>query len=587
MFNASGIAASLSAVGASIAGMAVSSAAGSLTRSALTGDFKHAAERLFKDVGISCAAQGAGIVAGGGQPMSQLPVGSLAAIQANAARAVVFSIPHSFKGEKPHISLLSACLGSMVASKFILPAENVHPILKSGASTALVVGTSALLNHSEIEEAFVAATHSMLAHMISDGAQQAASQTRVHLLKREFDASPIRQQMKHTLSRLVNWSQCTEAEIEQALEATFQSLEQEYRGDFKVVLRQAGESYIEHCVDIAYQSQMVYGGKEAAREVVREQLMQSLMASEGDITKMYQHLYEHSQQGQLQSAGFPLIAAMTTGEAASTLSMAFGGMVLQQRLCGQILNQSGNHQPYVLADIAMARLFMGLPMPKLQTEAIPQEESLSSDESIIKPMQESSPETEEGLFSSIKSFFKPLWGLLLPKPYIFEHNGPNEGYQTSDGQAPKAHEATLLTTPPHHGEKAEGLYEGDNPTPDKGLILEHPEADMDFLPMYRDNGEEAGNRAERQVGKVNLNDVFPTHAPDYGKNKLKKFVEKIRREGIRDPIKYVEYQGKKYVVDGHHRLYAARQLKLNDVPFEEVKLPFKGYKSVDDLKFSP
>ena len=54
-------------------------------------------------------------------------------------------------------------------------------------------------------------------------------------------------------------------------------------------------------------------------------------------------------------------------------------------------------------------------------------------------------------------------------------------------------------------------------------------------------------------------------------------------EGIKDPIKYVEYDGSKYVVDGHHRLRAARELGFETVPVEKVELPYKGYKTVDDL----
>lgn len=40
----------------------------------------------------------------------------------------------------------------------------------------------------------------------------------------------------------------------------------------------------------------------------------------------------------------------------------------------------------------------------------------------------------------------------------------------------------------------------------------------------------------------------------------------IRANGIRKPIKYVEHGGKKYIVDGHHRLLAAQELGIKDVP---------------------
>lgn len=38
-----------------------------------------------------------------------------------------------------------------------------------------------------------------------------------------------------------------------------------------------------------------------------------------------------------------------------------------------------------------------------------------------------------------------------------------------------------------------------------------------------------------------------------------------------------------YVVDGNHRLIAAKTLGLTDVPIEQVELPYAGYSSANDL----
>lgn len=40
------------------------------------------------------------------------------------------------------------------------------------------------------------------------------------------------------------------------------------------------------------------------------------------------------------------------------------------------------------------------------------------------------------------------------------------------------------------------------------------------------------------------------------------------------------------MVDGHHRLQAAKRLKIEDVPVEKVDLPYVGYKTIEDLLWS-
>lgn len=51
-------------------------------------------------------------------------------------------------------------------------------------------------------------------------------------------------------------------------------------------------------------------------------------------------------------------------------------------------------------------------------------------------------------------------------------------------------------------------------------------------------------------------------------------------------VKVFEHNGVKYVLDGHHRLAAARQVGLTEVPNESVPayaLGQYGYRSVDEL----
>ncbi len=37
------------------------------------------------------------------------------------------------------------------------------------------------------------------------------------------------------------------------------------------------------------------------------------------------------------------------------------------------------------------------------------------------------------------------------------------------------------------------------------------------------------------------------------------------------------------MVDGHHRLRAAKELKFSDVLIEKVELPYKGYTKIEDF----
>ncbi len=85
------------------------------------------------------------------------------------------------------------------------------------------------------------------------------------------------------------------------------------------------------------------------------------------------------------------------------------------------------------------------------------------------------------------------------------------------------------------------------------------------------------------IEKISPSKLTQTHKLTLSKKQYKKLLESIRKNGIVEPIKYVEYKGTKYVVDGHHRLRAAKQLGLNKIPTQRVLLPYKGYKTINDL----
>jgi hypothetical protein len=84
-------------------------------------------------------------------------------------------------------------------------------------------------------------------------------------------------------------------------------------------------------------------------------------------------------------------------------------------------------------------------------------------------------------------------------------------------------------------------------------------------------------------GKVSPFSLSPTHEPTLGRNAFNRLKEDIATHGIQEPIKFVEHNGRKFVVDGHHRLRIAKELGIREVPVEQVNLPFRGYKTIDDL----
>ncbi len=63
----------------------------------------------------------------------------------------------------------------------------------------------------------------------------------------------------------------------------------------------------------------------------------------------------------------------------------------------------------------------------------------------------------------------------------------------------------------------------------------------------------------------------------------KKLIGDIAENGIKEPLKYVEAGGLKYVVDGNHRLLAAHALDIQQIPTQCVQLPYRGFKTANDL----
>jgi hypothetical protein len=105
-----------------------------------------------------------------------------------------------------------------------------------------------------------------------------------------------------------------------------------------------------------------------------------------------------------------------------------------------------------------------------------------------------------------------------------------------------------------------------------------------------DDPKSMKNKTSKESGKkVDLDDpknLDPTQAITKSKKQMKRLKDEIVKDGeIKESIKYVEENGKKYIVDGHHRQKIAKELGMN-VPIEKVKLPYKGYQTEADLEYS-
>ena len=81
--------------------------------------------------------------------------------------------------------------------------------------------------------------------------------------------------------------------------------------------------------------------------------------------------------------------------------------------------------------------------------------------------------------------------------------------------------------------------------------------------------------------------LIPSHALNKSPREMAALKESIRSQGFLDhpsqPVAYMILNGRKYLVDGHHRVRAARELGLGAIPAREVRLPYKGYRTATDL----
>jgi RHS repeat-associated protein len=78
-------------------------------------------------------------------------------------------------------------------------------------------------------------------------------------------------------------------------------------------------------------------------------------------------------------------------------------------------------------------------------------------------------------------------------------------------------------------------------------------------------------------------ELIPTHAITKSKTQMQTLLNDVAANGVTQPVKYVEFNGQNYIVDGHHRLFSAQRAGISYIPVEQVQLPYGAYKTSQHL----
>lgn len=68
---------------------------------------------------------------------------------------------------------------------------------------------------------------------------------------------------------------------------------------------------------------------------------------------------------------------------------------------------------------------------------------------------------------------------------------------------------------------------------------------------------------------------------------MERLTRDVCANGVKVPLTVTQYEGRLYILDGHHRAAAAARAGIGEVPISRVELPWGAYKSPSDLTFSP
>jgi len=65
---------------------------------------------------------------------------------------------------------------------------------------------------------------------------------------------------------------------------------------------------------------------------------------------------------------------------------------------------------------------------------------------------------------------------------------------------------------------------------------------------------------------LRTSELRPTHGVTKSKKQMQRLLDDIRQNGINEPIRVVKHNGQSFIVDGHHRYFAAIKLGISEVP---------------------
>ena len=110
---------------------------------------------------------------------------------------------------------------------------------------------------------------------------------------------------------------------------------------------------------------------------------------------------------------------------------------------------------------------------------------------------------------------------------------------------------------------------------------------LTFLSMF---GKNAGfswsslNAMESSSTSIFVtSELIPTHAITKSKTQMQNLLNDVAANGVTEPVKYVEFNGQNYIVDGHHRFFSAQRAGISHIPVEQVPLPYGAYKTSQHL----